>query len=127
MDAAANDTDSTVAPSAVSAVGLRRMGDSITASGQVRYAPASNYNGSDGFDYTVVDGAGATDTGHVTVTVTPGNDPLSPSPMRSRLPRTRRSRSYPPPTTRTSTVMRSRSPRSALPRRARPSSTQTAR
>ena len=48
---------------------------SITASGLVRYAPASNYNGSDGFDYTVVDGAGATDTGHVTVTVTPGNDP----------------------------------------------------
>ena len=76
MDAAANDTDLDGGALSVSAVGPASHGTtSITASGQVRYAPAANYNGADGFDYTVADGAGATDTGHVTVTVTPGNDP----------------------------------------------------
>ena len=76
MDAAANDTDLDGGALSVSAVGPASHGTtSITASGQVRYAPAANYNGGDGFDYTVADGAGATDTGHVTVTVTPGNDP----------------------------------------------------
>ena len=76
IDAAANDTDLDGGALTVSAVGAAAHGaTSITTSGLVRYAPASNFNGSDGFDYTVVDGAGATDTGHVTVTVTPGNDP----------------------------------------------------
>ena len=76
IDAAANDTDLDGGALSVSAVGAAAHGaTSITTSGLVRYAPASNFNGSDGFDYTVVDGAGATDTGHVTVTVTPGNDP----------------------------------------------------
>ena len=36
--------------------------------------PDANYAGADGFDYTIADGQGGTDTGHVTVTVTAVND-----------------------------------------------------
>ena len=43
--------------------------------GTCQYTPAANYNGPDGFDYTISDGNGGTDTGHVTITVTPVNDP----------------------------------------------------
>jgi large repetitive protein len=45
------------------------------ADGDCTYTPAPNYNGGDGFDYTVSDGNGGTDTGHVSITVTPVNDP----------------------------------------------------
>ena len=38
------------------------------------------YNGSDGFDYTVSDGTGGTDSGHVTVTVTAVDDPPTAAP-----------------------------------------------
>jgi large repetitive protein len=47
---------------------------SCTAAGVCTYTPNANYNGSDSFDYTVSDGKGGTDTGHVEVTVTPVND-----------------------------------------------------
>jgi hypothetical protein len=43
--------------------------------GTCQYTPNANYNGPDGFDYTVSDGNGGTDTGHVSITVTPVNDP----------------------------------------------------
>ena len=46
-----------------------------TTAGVCTYTPAANYNGPDGFDYTISDGKGGTDTGHVTITVTPVNDP----------------------------------------------------
>jgi hypothetical protein len=46
-----------------------------TAVGICTYAPTANYNGPDSFDYTVGDGNGGTDTGHVSITVTPVNDP----------------------------------------------------
>ena len=39
------------------------------------YTPAANYNGPDSFTFTVTDGNGAVDTGTVTITVTPVNDP----------------------------------------------------
>ena len=42
--------------------------------GTCQYTPAANYNGPDGFDYTVSDGHGGTDTGHVSITVTAVND-----------------------------------------------------
>ena len=43
--------------------------------GMCQYTPAANYNGPDGFDYTISDGNGGTDTGHVSITVNPVNDP----------------------------------------------------
>ena len=47
---------------------------SCTAAGVCTYTPNANYNGPDCFDYTVSDGHGGTDTGHVSITVTPVND-----------------------------------------------------
>ena len=47
----------------------------INADQTVAYTPASNFNGSDSFDYTVADGQGATDTATVTVTVIAVEDP----------------------------------------------------
>src|SRR5438093_926211 len=41
----------------------------------ITYTPASNYNGSDLFAYTVIDGHGGSDTASVNITVTPVNDP----------------------------------------------------
>ncbi len=45
-----------------------------SAAGSCTYTPDSNYSGSDSFDYTVSDGRGGSDTGLVSVTVTPEND-----------------------------------------------------
>lgn len=47
---------------------------SCSSSGACTYTPAANYNGPDSFDYTVSDGRGKSDTGSVSVTVTPAND-----------------------------------------------------
>jgi hypothetical protein len=44
------------------------------AGGTCEYTPNANYHGPDGFDYTISDGKGGTDTGHVTVTVNSAND-----------------------------------------------------
>jgi hypothetical protein len=45
----------------------------FTATG-VSYTPELNYNGPDGFTYTITDGNGGSATGKVSVTVTPVND-----------------------------------------------------
>ena len=45
----------------------------INADKTVAYTPASNFNGTDSFDYTVADGQGGTDTASVTVGVTAVN------------------------------------------------------
>jgi large repetitive protein len=42
--------------------------------GTCTYTPAADYSGSDAFTYTVSDGNGGTDTGSISVTVTPEND-----------------------------------------------------
>jgi uncharacterized repeat protein (TIGR01451 family) len=42
---------------------------SVGPAGAVTYAPAAGYRGADGFDYTVSDGAGGTDTAHVSISV----------------------------------------------------------
>jgi len=47
---------------------------SFAANGSFEYTPDSNYNGADSFTYEVTDGNGGTDTGTVTLNVTPVND-----------------------------------------------------
>jgi subtilisin family serine protease len=47
----------------------------VNANGTVSYAPDPNYHGADSFTYVVSDGAGGSDTGAVSVTVTSVNDP----------------------------------------------------
>ena len=44
------------------------------ADGTFAYTPDANFNGADGFTYTVSDGQGGVDTGAVTLTVAPVND-----------------------------------------------------
>ncbi len=46
----------------------------INTDNTVSYTPNNNFNGSDNFTYTIDDGNGGTDTGTVTVNVTPVND-----------------------------------------------------
>ncbi|WP_170295687.1 Ig-like domain-containing protein, partial [Mycolicibacterium phlei] len=46
---------------------------SIAADGTYTYTPAENFNGTDNFTYTVSDGT-YSDTGTITITVTPVND-----------------------------------------------------
>ena len=48
---------------------------SCTAAGVCTYTPNANYHGPDSFVYTVSDGKGGQDTGQVSITVTPVNDP----------------------------------------------------
>jgi hypothetical protein len=63
---------------------------SCTSAGECTYTPAANYHGPDGFDYTVSDGKGGTDTGHVSITVTPVNDDPNAVDDSTRPTRTRR-------------------------------------
>jgi VCBS repeat-containing protein len=47
----------------------------INANGTVRYAPSTNFSGTDSFTYTINDGHGGTDTATVTITVIQTNMP----------------------------------------------------
>ena len=49
------------------------------ANNTVTYTPAAGYSGPDSFSYTISDGHGGTDTGLVSLTVSPGNRPPSAS------------------------------------------------
>ncbi|MEZ4402349.1 MAG: Ig-like domain-containing protein [Kofleriaceae bacterium] len=69
----ANDTDVDGPTLTVTAVAAATNGTVALAGTTVTFTPAANFNGTAGFDYTVSDGT-LTDTGHVTVTVTPVND-----------------------------------------------------
>ncbi len=70
-----NDTDSNGNPLSVTAVSNPTNGSAVrNADGSVTFTPAANFSGTAGYDYTVSDGS-LTDVGHVTVTVTPVNDP----------------------------------------------------
>ena len=69
-----NDTDIDGGPLTITSVGGAVGGTVALAGGPITFTPTANFNGTAGFDYTVSDGALATDTGHVTVTVTPVND-----------------------------------------------------
>ena len=48
---------------------------SLNADGTLTFTPNANFNGPAAFDYTLSDGNGGTDGGHVSGNVTPVNDP----------------------------------------------------
>ena len=77
VDVLANDTDPDGDTLSVASAAPTAVHGSVacTAAGTCTYTPAPGYSGPDGFDYTVDDGHGDTTTRHVTVTVTPVNDP----------------------------------------------------
>ena len=68
-----NDTDAEGQTLSVTSVSPGTGGTVALASGMVTFTPTANFNGNATFDYVVSDGA-ATDTGTVTVNVTPVND-----------------------------------------------------
>jgi CshA-type fibril repeat protein len=76
IDVLANDTD--VDGDTLRVASVARPGNGTAAidaeTGQVRYTPNADFNGTDSFTYTVNDGQGGTATGTVTVTVDPVND-----------------------------------------------------
>jgi hypothetical protein len=68
---AANDTDPDSNPLTVSAVSAATGGSVSLSGGQISFDPTANLCGAGaGFDYTVSDGQGGTDVGHVTLTIT---------------------------------------------------------
>lgn len=71
----ANDTDADNDP-LTAAVQTQPLHGILTlnSDGSFVYTPAANYNGSDVFTYRVSDGNGGSDTGQVTITITPVND-----------------------------------------------------
>ena len=72
----ANDTDVDGDALSVTGVTAPASGTAIAnGDGTITYTPAANFAGTDGFDYTVGDGAGGSDTGHVAVTVLAVNHP----------------------------------------------------
>jgi len=71
----ANDTDADGNLLSLVSVGAASHGTTLAnANGTVTYTPSANYNGPDSFTYVVSDGI-ATDSGSVSVTVSPVNDP----------------------------------------------------
>ncbi|HEX3764767.1 MAG TPA: Ig-like domain-containing protein [Kofleriaceae bacterium] len=75
-DVIANDSDVDGDALTVSAVTQPAHGTAaVVDAHHVSYTPAANYNGTDGFSYTVIDGQGGQATGQVAVTVNPVNDP----------------------------------------------------
>jgi uncharacterized repeat protein (TIGR02543 family) len=70
----ANDTDVDGNALNVTAVSGATNGTVALAAGNITFTPTTGFTGTAGYDYTVSDGT-LTDTGHVTVTVTAGNQP----------------------------------------------------
>ena len=77
IDVLGNDTDPEHDSLSVTAVNNPTNGTVTLVGGVVKFTPTANFNGTAGFDYTVSDGNGHTDTGHATVTVTAVNDPVT--------------------------------------------------
>ena len=71
----ANDTDIDGGALSATAVTDPLHGTASINAGAVSYAPDPGYSGADSFSYTVSDGAGGTDSGAVSVTVTAVDDP----------------------------------------------------
>ncbi|MEM6646640.1 MAG: Ig-like domain-containing protein, partial [Bacteroidota bacterium] len=72
IDVLANDSDPEGdALALVSATDSREGGTTQLVEGQIRYVPPPNFEGTDGFSYTIEDEAGAPDEAQVTVTVGP--------------------------------------------------------
>ena len=74
IDVLANDTDADGDTLSIDSVTTPAHGTAVVNNGKVDYSPADSYSGSDTFYYTVSDGNGGTDTGTVTVTVSPPPD-----------------------------------------------------
>ncbi len=58
-------------------VGSPAHGTAVESDGGILYTPETNYNGTDTFQYTIVDLDGKLDTAQVVVTINPVNDPPS--------------------------------------------------
>ena len=76
---AGNDTDADGQALSVTAVANPTNGTVVLSGTTITFTPTANFAGGAGFDYTVSDGV-ATDTGHVTVTVSAVNDPPTATP-----------------------------------------------
>ena len=76
-DVLTNDTDVEADPLSVTGLDTAGTVGGVVdnTDGTFGYTPPANFNGSDSFDYTVSDPAGASDTATVTITVTAVNDP----------------------------------------------------
>jgi hypothetical protein len=70
------DTDPDGDSLIVSSVTNPPKGTAVVSGGgtTVTYTPDLDQTGSDGFDYTVIDGLGGSDVGHVAITITPDDD-----------------------------------------------------
>ena len=75
LDLVTNDTDADGDSLTVTGVTGAANGAITSPGGVWTYTPALNYAGVETLDYTVDDGNGGTDTGTMTVTVTPVQDP----------------------------------------------------
>jgi hypothetical protein len=72
----ANDSDVDGDTIAVTGVSTPSHGTAaLEADGSITYQPAQGYDGGDGFDYSIGDGAGGSANGHVAVTVVAVNQP----------------------------------------------------
>jgi|GEM_PF-2102258 len=71
----ANDTDPDDDPLSIVDVTAPAHGMAAISGTVVVYTPTAGYSGTDGFDYTISDGFGGTDTAHVAVTVIDTNNP----------------------------------------------------
>ena len=74
MSVRGNDSDVDGDPLTITAVSNPPKGTATIVGNDVRYAPDANVSGSDVFTYTLSDGHGGSDTGTVTMTITPVND-----------------------------------------------------
>jgi YD repeat-containing protein/VCBS repeat-containing protein len=75
IDVLANDSDPDQDRLSVLSVTAPQHGSAVlNANGSVTYTPFADYFGDDHFSYTISDGHGGEDVGHVTVTMAPIND-----------------------------------------------------
>ena len=74
IDVLANDTDTDGDALRIESVTAPEYGTARIADGGVLYAPAADWNGTDRFRYTVIDGNGGTAQNEVVVVVEPVND-----------------------------------------------------
>ena len=75
VDVLANDTDPDGDALSILSVGTPANGTAVIQGGVIRYAPATDFSGSDQFTYRISDGNGGTDNGSVVVTVSNVNRP----------------------------------------------------
>jgi DNA/RNA endonuclease G (NUC1) len=74
VDVVANDTDVDGDTRTLQSVGAASHGSVSIVSGQAKYSPAADFNGTDSFTYVVSDGHSGTATGTVNITINPVND-----------------------------------------------------